>query len=77
MLRSDVREAAEAGQFHVYAVNDVDQAMEILTGLRAGEAGPDGAFPDGTVNQRVSSRLADLAEKRRKLSSKEETGAES
>jgi hypothetical protein len=51
--------------------------MEILTGLRAGEAGPDGAFPDGTVNQRVSSRLADLAEKRRKLSSKEETGAES
>jgi len=76
MLRSDVREAAHAGQFHVYAVNDIDQAMEILTGLQAGEAGPDGAFPDGTINQRVSSRLADLAEKRRKQSSEEETGAE-
>jgi predicted ATP-dependent protease len=77
MLRSDVRDAAEAGQFHVYAVNDVDQAMEILTGLQAGEAGPDGAFPDGTVNQRVSSRLADLAEKRRKLSRNEGSGADS
>jgi len=77
MLRSDLRDAAEAGQFHVYAVNDVDQAMEILTGLQAGEAGPDGAFPDGTVNQRVSSRLADLAEKRRKLSRNEGSGADS
>jgi lon-related putative ATP-dependent protease len=74
MLRSDVRNAVEGGQFHVYAVNDVDQAMEILTGLPAGNAGPDGAFPDGTVNQRVSSRLADLAEKRRKLSGKESGG---
>jgi predicted ATP-dependent protease len=76
MLRNDVREAAEAGHFHVYAVNDIDQAMEMLTGLQAGEAGPDGAFPDGTINQRVSSRLADLAEKRRKHSGEEETGAE-
>jgi lon-related putative ATP-dependent protease len=77
MLRSDVRKAAQMGKFHVYAVEHVDQAMEMLTGLQAGEAGPDRVFPDGTVNQRVSSRLADLAEKRRKLSSEEETGAES
>jgi lon-related putative ATP-dependent protease len=77
MLRSDVRDAVQSGQFHVYAVSDVDQAMEILTGLPAGEAGPDGAFPEGTFNQRVRSRLADLAEKRRKHSSKEGPGGES
>jgi predicted ATP-dependent protease len=69
MLRSDVREAVERGKFEIYAVRHVDEAMEILTGVPVGEPGPDGAFPEGTVNQRVSARLAELAEKRR-----EETG---
>jgi len=67
----------ESGQFHLHAVSDVDQAMEILTGLPAGKAGPDGAFPEGTFNQRVHSRLADFAEKRRKQNTKEEPGGES
>jgi len=77
MLRSDVRDAVKQGQFHVYALDAVDQAMEILTGLRAGEASPDGTFPDGSINQRVSSRLADLAEKRREFGSERKPGAES
>jgi hypothetical protein len=50
--------------------------MEILCGLPSGEAGPDGAFPDGSFNQRVSSRLADLAEKRRKMNADAKSGAE-
>ena len=76
MLRSDVRDAVENGLFRVYAVENVDQAMEILCGLPSGEAGPDGVFPDGTFNRRVSSRLADLAEKRRNMSSEAKSGAE-
>ena len=32
MLRRDVVEAAEAGQFHIYAVDAIDQGIEILTG---------------------------------------------
>ncbi|HSN84749.1 MAG TPA: ATP-binding protein [Polyangiales bacterium] len=76
MLRREVREAAEQGKFHIYAVDHVNQAIEILTGVPAGEPGPDGAFPDGSVNERVRARLSDLAEKRRKLRSeaKQETG---
>ncbi len=74
MLRREVREAAESGRFHIYAVSHVDQAIEILTGTPAGERAPDGSFPEGTVNQRVSARLADLAEKRRKLLSTEKPG---
>jgi predicted ATP-dependent protease len=77
MLRSEVRDAVDRGQFHVHAVDSVDQAMEILTGFPAGEVGSDGAFPDGSVNQRVKSRLADLAEKRREYGSERESGAES
>ncbi|MDH3819115.1 MAG: hypothetical protein OES21_10890, partial [Myxococcales bacterium] len=64
------------GLFRVYAVENVNQAMEILCGLPSREAGPDGAFPDGSFNQRVSSRLADLAEKRRKMNGDLESGAE-
>lgn len=67
MLRRDVREAAERGQFHVYAVDHVDQALEILTGVPAGKAATDGSFPEDTVNHRVRARLSDFAEKRRKL----------
>jgi lon-related putative ATP-dependent protease len=77
MLRSEVRDAVGKELFHVYAVQNVDQAMEILCGLPSGEAGPDGSFPDGSFNQRVSARLADLAEKRRKMNGREKSGAES
>ncbi len=38
MLRHDVVAAAEAGKFQIYAVENVDQAIALLTGLPAGEA---------------------------------------
>ncbi|MGB5284696.1 MAG: hypothetical protein WBN29_09285, partial [Polyangiales bacterium] len=64
------------GLFRVCSVENVDQAMEILCGLLSGQAGPDGAFPEGSFNQRVSSRLTDLAEKRRKMNADAKSGAE-
>ena len=68
MLRSDVVEAAAQGRFHVYAVETVDQGIELLTGVAAGARRPDGTWPEGTVNARVAARLADLAEKARAFS---------
>ncbi|HUI41775.1 MAG TPA: AAA family ATPase [Terriglobia bacterium] len=67
MLRQDVVEAVAAGRFHVYAVATIDQGIEILTGLPAGERDSEGRFPEGTLNQRVESRLMALAEKRQAL----------
>jgi lon-related putative ATP-dependent protease len=64
MLRQDVVEAVEAGQFHVYPVETIDQGIEILTGLPAGEPDETGAYPEDSVNYRVKQRLAELAEKR-------------
>jgi len=64
MLRRDVVEAVEAGKFHVYGVSTIDQGIEILTGVPAGERDASGKFPDGTVNQKVEARLIELAEKR-------------
>ena len=64
MLRHDVVAAVAAAQFQVYAVETIDQGIELLTGVPAGERDNAGAFPAGSVNQRVEARLVELAEKR-------------
>lgn len=61
MLDDRVIEAVRAGRFAVHAVETVDQAITLLTGIPAGQRGPEGRFPPGTINQRVELRLATLA----------------
>ena len=61
-------EAVKAGRFHIYPVSSVDQGIEILTGVPAGEPDADGSFPEDTVNGRVERRLAELAEAARAFS---------
>ncbi len=65
MLRHDVVEACAQGKFHVYPVRTVDEGIELLTGLPAGERDANGLFPDGTINQRVEVKLLILAEQAR------------
>lgn len=60
MLRHDVLAAAQAGQFHIYAIDHVDQAMTLLTGVPAGEALASGQYPPGSINRRVVQRVAEL-----------------
>jgi len=62
MLRDDVVEAVAAGRFHIYAVNHIDEGMELLTGLPAGRPREDGSFPEGTVNYLAEARLVELAD---------------
>lgn len=68
MLRADVVQAARDGRFHIYAVETIDQGMEILTGLLAGEPDENGRYPEGSLNHRVEARLAEMAEKVRAFS---------
>ena len=63
MLRSDVVEAVAAGKFRIYPIATIDQGIECLTGVAAGERDAEGAFPEGSINQRVEARLADFADK--------------
>jgi lon-related putative ATP-dependent protease len=60
MLRADLVAAAAEGRFHVYAVETVDQAVELLTGMPAGTPDGDGLYPPDSVYGRVQSRLAEL-----------------
>jgi len=67
MLKTEVVEAVRAGKFHIYAVHTVDEGVEVLTGLAAGAAGPDGVYPEGTLNFLVRRRLRELAERLRRF----------
>jgi lon-related putative ATP-dependent protease len=67
MLRQDVIDAVQAGKFNIYPIDDVDQGIEMLTGVSAGEPDEQGNYPEGTINGRVYQRLKELAEKRKEL----------
>lgn len=60
MLREDILFAVEEGLFHIYAVDNVDDGIEILTGMKAGTRGRNGKFPKGTVNCAVQENLERL-----------------
>jgi len=65
MLRHDVVKAVQEGRFHIYSVDHVDQAIALLTGLQAGEIDADGHYPQGSINQRVAARVAELNQLRK------------
>jgi lon-related putative ATP-dependent protease len=72
MLRADVVKAVEGGRFAVYPVATVDEGIELLTGMPAGERGANGRFPDGSINARVEARLIGFSERLRALRSKDD-----
>lgn len=75
MLRDEVVEACKEGRFAIYAVEHLDQAMELLTGRPAGERGEDGLFPEGSINRAVEERLIAFARRRRELAAAEKANA--
>jgi lon-related putative ATP-dependent protease len=62
MLRHDVVDAVRAGKFQIFPIHTIDEGIELLTGIQAGERNADGLFPDGSINQRVEMRLLTLSE---------------
>lgn len=68
MLRRDVVDAAAAGRFRIYAVATVEQAIELLTGVAAGEPDQHGVVPPGSINHRIAAQLTRLFEMRREFS---------
>jgi predicted ATP-dependent protease len=61
MLSEDVLEAVKAGEFNVWAVSTLDEGIELLMGLPAGEQKDDGSYHDNTVHGKVQKRLLSLA----------------
>ncbi|MCD6388610.1 MAG: AAA family ATPase [Desulfobulbaceae bacterium] len=57
MLKKEVVQAISEEKFFVYPVTNVDEAIEILTGVPAGERDDDGNYPEESVNGRVEAGL--------------------
>ncbi|MEX2228036.1 MAG: AAA family ATPase [Dehalococcoidia bacterium] len=61
-LRAEIRQAIADGRFNVWAVSTIEEGIELLTGIPAGEHGADGEFPPDTIYHRVADRLDAYAE---------------
>jgi predicted ATP-dependent protease len=77
MLREDVRKAVEDGRFSVYAIESVDDGIELLTGIPAGLPDDKGRFPDGSINRRVQQRLERYSETMQNYAGKGSKGSPS
>lgn len=72
MLKQEIVDAVRSGQFHVWAPQYVDEAMEILTGLPAGQPLPEGGFEADSINYRVDQKLREFMDLARNLMKEEE-----
>lgn len=60
LLRDEVIEEVRSGRFHIYAVQHITEAMEILTGLPSGKRRKDGSYSKGSLYRLVDDRLREL-----------------
>ena len=67
MLRKEIIAAIEQGKFRIFAVKGIDEGLEILTGVKAGEKDKTGTYPEGTINYLVNKKLVELAENWKKF----------
>ncbi|HTP65005.1 MAG TPA: ATP-binding protein [Geobacteraceae bacterium] len=72
MLKEEVVEAVKSGRFHIWSVATIDQGIEILTGVPAGERQADGSYPEGTINHLVDKRLMEFGESMKKFAASHE-----
>ena len=61
MLKPEVVKTVKVGKFHVYPIKTIDEGIEILTGVSAGQKQEDGKYPKDTVNYLVDLQLQKLA----------------
>lgn len=72
MLKEELVEAVRRGLFHIYAIDKMEEGLEILSGMKAGELREDGTYEEGTFNFRVMKRLEEIAEAVEKKKEEEE-----
>ncbi len=60
MLREDIIDAVKKKQFFIYAIETIDQGIEVLTGIKAGKQ-KGGKFEPGTIFERTAGQLQEYA----------------
>jgi len=74
MLDSEVIDAVKEGKFNIWAVDHVDQGIEILTGVPAGQPNEEGEYPEGTINFMAGEKLDELSTGLKEFESQSEEG---
>lgn len=57
MLKDEVLDAVKENQFHIYAINNIEEGIELLSGLQVGKADSEGNYPEGSVFYFVNKKL--------------------
>jgi lon-related putative ATP-dependent protease len=65
-LDPEVVAAVEWGGFHIYPISTIEEGIELMMGVPAGERGPDGSYPADSVLGRCAGRLASMADQLRR-----------
>ena len=60
LLGDEILEAVRSGKFHIYAIDTIDQGMEILTNRQSGQRNSKGNFPPDTLNNIIENHLKNL-----------------
>ncbi len=72
MLKQEVVDAVRDGKFFIYPIDKMEEGLEILTGMPAGELKEDSTYPEGTINYLVMKRLQEISDALEKKKDKEE-----
>ena len=76
MLKKEVVDAVKEKKFFIYPIDTVEEGLEILTGMPAGEQKEDGTYPEGTINYLAMKRLTEISEALKEKKDKEEEKTE-
>lgn len=73
MLGHDVIEAVNEGKFHIWPVETIDEGIEIMTGVAAGEPDENGCYPPDSIHGKAMSKLHNWMKKAARLKKDIET----
>jgi lon-related putative ATP-dependent protease len=76
MLKHEVIDAVKEGKFHIYPVKTIDEGIQVLTGVEAGQRQEDGTFPEGTMHYLVNRKLKKMADLLKEYEAPEELHGE-
>ena len=63
MLKDEIIDSVKQKQFHVFTVNNIDEGIEILTGIQVGKINDDGTFEKDSINYRADQKIKMFSEK--------------
>ena len=68
MLKEEIVDAVKRNKFHIYSAKTIDEGIEVLTGVNAGEKKKDGTYEKGTINYSVDQHLREMGERLKEFS---------